>query len=745
MNLKNLLAGFFSSKASEARTLTTLQLQGRAISSPANYETFSRVGYSRNAIVFKCVHLVANACAGIELELYSKKNSTRKKKTAIENHPLLDLLHTPNPMQSGFSFIEALVAYRLITGNSFIESVKGSNNAPPDELWVLRPDRMKIVAGKNGYPAAYTYSVSGMTKTWPVDFVTMKAPVLHMHTFNPLNDWFGLSPLEAAMFALDSSNAANDWNLSMLQNKATPSGVLQVKESRGNPRGEISELQYKRIKDEFESGSAGTRNAHRPLILEGGLEWQQISLSPAEMDFINSKQMSAIELASVYGVPPEMLGLGVKTYNNYKEARQAFYEDTVLPLMDVIVDELSRWLVPMYGGDLQIGYCSDDIEALVEKRESKYTTLKDVNWLMLNEKRALTGQDEVEGGDIFIINNEAVEDLSTLIKDPNAEDPNAVDPNNPNPADPNAEDPNSEDQKPNDQPTPNDEPLKGLKSFNLITENDRRNNYKKQNRRRQQIEDVFKSALEKDFADMNKNLVEAATKTSDPRLVEYAMIHELSNAIKTFDATMKKYIGQTLREFGSMIFNEAKSDFGIIETKANTRKYEDFIKRYVETRTATAITQIEGTTKKKITSVVKRLVGETILDGNSNTELASQLQDEFAALSASRSQLIARTEVASASTKGSMEAVKALDVPNMLKEWVSVQDDRTRDGGVGDDANHLDMDGVRIPIDDKFTVPPDATMEAPGDSNGGADQVCNCRCTLVYKLAKPGANNDSGE
>lgn len=99
-------------------------------------------------------------------------------------------------------------------------------------------------------------------------------------------------------------------------------------------------------------------------------------------------------------------------------------------------------------------------------------------------------------------------------------------------------------------------------------------------------------------------------------------------------------------------------------------------------------------------------------------------------LSASRARTIARTEVAAASINSEMEAVKALDIPDMKKEWVSIQDSRTRD----DDevANHLEMNGKRVGINEKFHVDPDAEMDGPLDPSADASQNCNCRCALVY-------------
>jgi len=746
MTIKERLSNLFFQKASEARKVSSFTVTGQAQATPANYENFSKKGYANNVLVYKCVHMIATACAGIEWEVYSKRKMGQSKPIELENHPLLLLLEKPNAMQGQAKFIEAVVAYYLLAGNTYIESVKGFENQPPTELWPVRPDRMKIIPGADGYPLFFEFTANGRSKRWPVDQIKLTSNIMHIKTFNPTNDWYGLSPLEAAMLSLDQSNSANVWNLSMLKNSATPSGVLQITESKANPRGEISENQYGRLRSEFEDAYAGSKNAGRPLILEGGLEWKQISLSPKDMDFLKSKEVSGVEIATVYGVPPEMLGLGAKTYNNYKEARLSFYEDTVLPLMDVIRDELNRWLAPQFG-EVELDYDKDDIEALVEKRESKYTSLANVNWLTINEKRKATGQDEVEGGDIFLINNQAVEDLSTLVVDTTIED--EIDPNAPenDPTNTNNipdSDPENTDNIPQKDPKNPQKPKivppksteKGWKSFNLVNRNERVNNYKKQNARRDNLAKEFKRDLEKAFDKMNTELAESA-KGVDVRLVEYAMLHQLAESMGGVKSVMEVHIKKTLKEFGYMIFHEAKESGLSIETKANTRKYDSFVESFVKRRTGQAITQIEGTTKKKIHQVTKRLVERAIIDGDSNPELARDLKQEFDGLTSSRSQLIARTEVAAASNNGAMEAVKALDIPGMMKEWVAVDDDRTRDGDHGG-ADHLAMDGVTALIDENFTVPPDASMDCPGDSSGGADQVCNCRCTLVYKLQKNG-------
>ena len=119
-----------------------------------------------------------------------------------------------------------------------------------------------------------------------------------------------LAFVEAAMLVLDQNNAGSKWNLAMMQNQATPSGVLQVASTEYNPRGELTDEQFKRVKQEVTESYTGARNAGKPMLLEGNLKWQSISLSPKEMDFINSRNATAIELCIALGVPPEVMGLG---------------------------------------------------------------------------------------------------------------------------------------------------------------------------------------------------------------------------------------------------------------------------------------------------------------------------------------------------------------------------------------------------------------------------------------------------
>jgi hypothetical protein len=146
-------------------------------------------------------------------------------------------------------------------------------------------------------------------------------PVLHLRLFNPTDDHYGFPPLEAAAFAVDVHNASGAWNKALLDNAARPSGALVY--GAGQP---LSAEQFDRLKANLQAAHSGHENAGRPLLLEGGLDWKPMSLSPADMDYISGKHAAAREIALAFGVPPQLLGIpGDATYANYKEAKVAFW------------------------------------------------------------------------------------------------------------------------------------------------------------------------------------------------------------------------------------------------------------------------------------------------------------------------------------------------------------------------------------------------------------------------------------
>lgn len=365
-----------------------LNTMGKAVWSGREYGKFADEGYVKNVIAHRCISMIASGAASVPFRLARVIDGVRNE---ISEHRLLNLLNTPNPCVGGTEFFETIYSHKLIGGNAYIQLVKDSNNLPV-ELFALRPDRVSVIAGNGCVPQGYRYEVSGIEKDFRVDRITGRSDILHLKKFHPLNDWYGLSSIEAAAYSIDQHNEASAWNQALLQNGARPSGALIVKTGENGEGGYLSEEQYVRVKNQMEDVYSGSANAGRPMLLEGGLEWKEMSISPKDMDFINTKHSAARDIALAFGVPPQLLGIpGDATYNNMSEARLSLWEQTILPMVDNVVNSLNSWLVPIFGNDLKLSVDLDSISALSPRRDSAWQRAKDADFLSDEEKRKMVG------------------------------------------------------------------------------------------------------------------------------------------------------------------------------------------------------------------------------------------------------------------------------------------------------------------------------------------------------------------
>ena len=360
---------------------------GQAVWMRRDTAKFADEGYRRNVVAHRSVAMVATAAASVPWKLTERRARTTR---VLEAHPLLTLLNNPNPLQGGTELCEALYAHRLIAGNSYLHAI-GPKDSSPLELHVLRPDRVAVVPGAGGVPKAYRYSIDNRSIDIAVDAITGQSRILHLKTFHPLDDWYGLSPMEAAAYSIDQHNQCGAWNQALLQNGARPSGALMVKAGEGQ-NGTLSETQYTRLKGQLDEQFSGAANAGRPLLLEGGLEWKEMSLNPRDMDFINIKHSAARDVALAFGVPPQLLGIpGDNTYANMKEARMALWEQTIIPLLTTVTDALNNWLVPMFDSGLSLSLDQDAIPIFAEKRDAYWERIARADFLSAQEKRKLLG------------------------------------------------------------------------------------------------------------------------------------------------------------------------------------------------------------------------------------------------------------------------------------------------------------------------------------------------------------------
>jgi HK97 family phage portal protein len=356
-----------------------LHAQGEARWTRRDYATLAREGFMKNPIVHRAVRLISGAASAVPWLLYEGADE-------IVEHPLLDLLERPNPRQAGATFLEALYGHLLLSGNAYIEPVEAGEGTR--ELHLLRPDRVSVVADQAGWPVALDHrETSGRRRVPLTDGEGGGA--LHLTLFHPLDDHYGFPPLEAALMALDTHNAAGRWNKALLDNSARPSGALVYAPKEG---GNLSEDQFERLKAELENGYSGVTKAGRPLLLEGGLDWKAMALSPKDMDFVEAKHSASRDIALAFGVPPMLLGIpGDNTYANYQEANRAFYRLTVLPLVARIARELSAWLGPAFGDRLRLWYDADQVEGLAAERDALWARIGAAGFLTDDEKREAVG------------------------------------------------------------------------------------------------------------------------------------------------------------------------------------------------------------------------------------------------------------------------------------------------------------------------------------------------------------------
>ncbi len=366
-----------------------LHAGGWSAGGAASFARLAQEGYGGNPIAFRCVRLVAEAAASVPLR------PRRGGVAADADDPATALLQAPNPEQSGQELLETFFGHLQVGGNAFLEAVDLDGTIR--ELYGLRPDRVRVATNERGLAMGWDYAraPAEKPKRYHRDPVSGRSQVLHMKIFNPGDDHYGLAPLGAAAFAVDTHNAAGRWNKALLDNAARPSGALVYSSREAGDR--LSEEQFDRLKAELNEAHSGPNRAGRPLLLEGGLEWRPFGLSPADMDFVEAKTIAAREIALAFGVPPLLLGLpGDNTYANFKEANLAFWRQTVLPLTRKTARALERWLRPWLGADLEVGADETDVPALAEERGALWRRLSETDFITDAERRSLAGLPKVE-------------------------------------------------------------------------------------------------------------------------------------------------------------------------------------------------------------------------------------------------------------------------------------------------------------------------------------------------------------
>ncbi len=336
---------------------------------PVSYEAQVRDAYLGNAIAQRAVRVVAEGVASAPVVGDARAVALATARSA------------------GQDLLETAAAHLLLHGNAYIQMIADGAGGV-GELYALRPERVTVEADAGGWPVAYRYRVGAATTRIAAEDAAGRPQLIHVRAFHPTDDHYGLGCMNAAAGAVAIHNAAARWNKALLDNAARPSGALVHDPGDG---GVLSPDQFARLRAEMDDAFAGAANAGRPMLLDGGLKWQAMSLTPADMDFVGLKAQAAREIALAFGVPPMLLGLpGDNTYANYREANRALWRQAIVPMGERILGGVRQALAPWLG-EVALAIDLDGIPALSEDRERLWARVAAADFLSVDEKRAMVG------------------------------------------------------------------------------------------------------------------------------------------------------------------------------------------------------------------------------------------------------------------------------------------------------------------------------------------------------------------
>ena len=352
-------------------------------------------GFKSSVPVFACIKKRYDAVSSIPWCVETLRGDEWEK---TPSHPLQRLIDNPNPEMSTGELMRLLICHLDLAGNGFWRKVRGGMGDTPQELWPVMP-YISITTNLDGTINYYKQIHSN--KQIPAD------DMCQFKYTNPDNYYFGQSPLQAAGKAVDVDNAGQEWQKVSMQNRGVPDYAISFDS-------DLTPEQYNQANEVIKS-KTGTGSAREPLVLSKA-KVQQLSLSPVEMDFMDTRRFSREEVSSVYGVPSALYAeMNEANLSNAETARKVFWLDTILPLMDELKDTFNSQLVPDYaqnGEIIRVVYDVTNVAALQVNLTEKITNANKL-WAMgvpfntLNDRMEL-GFDAIDGGDVGYIASSAI-------------------------------------------------------------------------------------------------------------------------------------------------------------------------------------------------------------------------------------------------------------------------------------------------------------------------------------------------
>ena len=349
--------------------------------------------------VYACVRILSEAIAGLPLHMYQYLEDGSKRK-AIE-HPIYHLLHVePNPEMTSFVFRETLMTHLILWGNGYCQIIR-NGKGEVIALYPLMPNRMTVDSDANGR-LYYKYQKS--SEDAPTmegsNVILDSADVLHIPGLG-FDGLVGYNPIAMAKNAIGLAIAAEEYGSKFYANGAAPSGVLEHPGTLKDPA---------RVRESWNAAFGGSSNSHKVAVLEEGLKYSPISISPNEAQFLETRKFQINEIARIFRVPPHMVGdLEKSSFSNIEQQSLEFVKYTLQPWIIRWEQNLQKALLTEE--EKKIYFFIFNVEGLLrgdyQSRMQGYATARQNGWMSANDIRELENLDKIpteEGGDMYLVN-----------------------------------------------------------------------------------------------------------------------------------------------------------------------------------------------------------------------------------------------------------------------------------------------------------------------------------------------------
>ena len=349
--------------------------------------------------VYSCVRILSEAIASLPLNTFVYTENGGKEKAI--SHPLYHLLHDePNPEMSSFIFRETLMTHLLLWGNAYAQVIR-NGKGEVIALYPLMPDRMTVDRDKNGHLYyKYTKSNEDAPTMENGSVILSPADVLHIPGLG-FDGLVGYSPIAMAKNAIGLAIAAEEYGSKFYANGAAPSGVLEHPGTLKDPG---------RVRESWQATFGGSANANKVAVLEEGMKYTPISISPNEAQFLETRKFQINEIARIFRVPPHMVGdLEKSSFSNIEQQSLEFVKYTLDPW--VIRWEQALYRTLLSEEEKKTVFFKFNVEGLLRgdyvSRMNGYATARQNGWMSANDIRELEDLDRIPaelGGDLYLVN-----------------------------------------------------------------------------------------------------------------------------------------------------------------------------------------------------------------------------------------------------------------------------------------------------------------------------------------------------